>query len=157
MASHPRLAKKVFHIKSAVDISNFLLLVPNFITISEEEAIIQFLGPKLQRRRYESGHWDNVIHKYKETEIMSHEMPDVISKTVDRFSNFIRESTRSSKMKFMQPHVLDLSSDGHIGRWCLLIPARIGILSQCRLHGLSIVLQLRTTFIQSLIPLFRFV
>ena len=116
MASYPRLAKKVLHIKSAVDISNFLVLVPNFITISEEEAIIQFLGPKLQRKRYESGHWDNVIHKYKETEIMSHEMPDVVSKTIDRFSNFIRESTGSSKMKFMQPHVLDLSSDGHIGR-----------------------------------------
>ena len=120
MAQRPQLLRKVFHIRKAVDINKFLVLIPNFISIVEEEAIIQFLSPKLQRKRYESGHWDNVIHKYKETEILSKDMPDVVLKMIERFSCFIRETTGSSQMKFMSPHVLDLSSEGHIGRWCLL-------------------------------------
>lgn len=120
MALHPQLGKKVFHIRNAADISKFLVLIPNFISNVEEEAIIQFLGPKLQRKRYESGHWDNVIHKYKEAEILTDSMPEVVSKTVERLSNFIRETTGSSQMKFMSPHVLDLSSDGHIGTWHFL-------------------------------------
>ena len=120
MAQHSRVARNVRHLRNAADISKFLVLIPNFITNKEEEAIVQFLGPKLQRKRYESGHWDNVIHKYKETEIMPREMPESVSKIIERFSNFIRETTGSSQMKFMSPHVLDLSSDGHIGRWRFL-------------------------------------
>lgn len=128
MALNVQLGKRVFHIRNAVDISKFLVLIPNFISDVEEEAIIQFLGPKLQRKRYESGHWDNVIHKYKETEILSHSMPEVVSKTIERFSNFIRETTGSSQMKFMSPHVLDLSSDGHIGRWYYLATSKGSLL-----------------------------
>jgi hypothetical protein len=128
MALQSQLGKKVLHIRNAVDISKFLVLIPNFISNVEEEAIIQFLGPKLQRKRYESGHWDNVIHKYKETEILSDSMPEVVSKTVERFSNFIKETTGSSQMKFMSPHVLDLSSDGHIGTWYFLATSNRSLL-----------------------------
>lgn len=110
-----RLMGKLCHIKQPKDIDKFLIVVPNFISEFEEEAIAQFVQPKLQRKRYEGNHWDSVITKYKETEMSSLNAPEAVSRTLDRVSNFIRKATDSPGMVILPPHILDLSADGFIG------------------------------------------
>ena len=97
------------------DLKKYLLIVPNIISECEEEAIIRFVQPKLQRKRYEGDHWDSVISKYKETEMSLINVPDIVSQSIERISGVIRESTAAHDMTMMPPHVLDLSAEGFIG------------------------------------------
>ena len=110
-----RLTRKLWHIREPRDIDKFLIVVPNFISALEEEAVAQFVQPKLQRKRYEGDHWDSVITKYKETELSSQNMPEAVSRVIARVSDFIREATDSPGMNILPPHILDLSADGFIG------------------------------------------
>ena len=102
-------------VRQVDDIRKYLLIVPDAITEAEEEAIINFVQPKLQRKRYEGDHWDSVITNYKETEMSTINMPLAVSMAVNRVSQFIRNAAGSPDMIMMPPHVLDLSADGFIG------------------------------------------
>ena len=102
-------------VRQVDDIRKYLLIVPDAITEAEEEAIVNFVQPKLQRKRYEGDHWDSVITNYKETEMSTINMPLAVSTAVNRVSQFIRNAAGSPDMIMMPPHVLDLSADGFIG------------------------------------------
>jgi hypothetical protein len=110
-----RLMGNLCHIRQPKDISKFLIVVPNFISDLEEEAVAQFVQPKLQRKRYEGNHWDSVITKYKEAEMSSLSAPEAVSQILDRVGDFIRKVTDSPEMVILPPHILDLSADGFIG------------------------------------------
>ena len=111
-----QIIRGIHHVRCCSDIRKFLLIVPDIITKAEEEAIVRFVHPKLQRKRYEGNHWDNVISKYKETEMSAANMPTEVLCAVERITSLIRDATGFNQMVMMPPHVLDLSADGFIGR-----------------------------------------
>lgn len=112
------LLKRFPRIRSPSDITQFITIVPDFITTEEEEAFVHFLQPKLQRRRYEADHFDAVIQKYKETELPADHIPDnqlVLKAAMSRIFQFLRTTTNQPAMVILPPHVIDLHEEGHIG------------------------------------------
>ncbi|KAM8973015.1 alpha-ketoglutarate-dependent dioxygenase alkB homolog 7, mitochondrial [Pelodytes ibericus] len=84
-------------------------LHPDFITPTEEGALCNELEPVLRRKRYESGHWDEAIHRYRETERLhwSAECLAVLQRV--RHLAFTPEEAQLSLV-----HVLDLQKEGYI-------------------------------------------
>lgn len=96
------------------------LLITNVITQKEEKDIIAFLNPLLSRKRYEGNHWDDVITKYKETELSSRIVPINIEMVMQSLRDLIRErytqyGGQDDTLQFLPPHVIDLDQDGFIG------------------------------------------
>ncbi|KAM4676228.1 alpha-ketoglutarate-dependent dioxygenase alkB homolog 7, mitochondrial isoform 1-T2 [Discoglossus pictus] len=86
-----------------------LSLHPDFVSPAEEEALCGELEPVLRRKRYESGHWDEAIHGFRETERL-HWSPEN-SAVLQR----IREKAfPSEEAQLSLVHVLDLQKDGYI-------------------------------------------
>ena len=108
-------------ITSAVDVQQFLRVVPNFLTGDEEAAFVRAVAPKLQRQRYQGNHWDAVINKYKETELpVAEHLPEqgehaVLRAAMQRAVAYLRRVAQDPAMVVMPPHVIDLAADGHIG------------------------------------------
>lgn len=116
-AATNNIRRQLCHIRGTSDIRNFLILVPNFITVDEEKVLEKYVYPKLRRKRYEGDHWDSVISKYKETEISTIGDDHAVTKIVEGVQNFIKNIVGSSKMVLLPPHVVDLSADGCIGEY----------------------------------------
>jgi hypothetical protein len=110
------VAKGIHHLKNYRDIKKFLLIVPDIISEKEEESILEFVKPKLRRKRYEGDHWDSVITKYKETEMSSTNVPNSVNDVIKRLSDLIKDSTAQPMMQILPPHILDLAADGYIGK-----------------------------------------
>jgi len=89
-----------------------LLVRRDFISPEEHDTIAAWLQPKLARRRYESGHWDGVITRFREMQIPVSPSPDcpTLLTVLDRMKGLIPATA------IAQPHVhvLDLASDGAI-------------------------------------------
>ncbi|ODN01663.1 Alpha-ketoglutarate-dependent dioxygenase alkB 7, mitochondrial [Orchesella cincta] len=45
-----------------------MLVYPNFVSVEEEGAILKEIEPYISRLHYETSHWDDAIHHYRETE-----------------------------------------------------------------------------------------
>ncbi|CAL8120460.1 unnamed protein product [Orchesella dallaii] len=45
-----------------------MLVYPNFVSPAEETAILKEIEPYISRLHYETSHWDDAIHDYRETE-----------------------------------------------------------------------------------------
>ena len=111
-----KITRQLYHIRGISDIGKFLILVPDFITVAQENALERFVAPKLRRKRYDGDHWDSVISKYKETEISMTENDDEITRIIVHTQSFIKSSVGPSDMVLSPPHVIDLSADGCIGK-----------------------------------------
>ncbi|KAI6659084.1 alkB, alkylation repair-like protein 7 [Oopsacas minuta] len=83
-----------------------LLIRDNFITTEEENAILKEVEKKLNRMKYESSHWDDVIHGYREIQKL-HWLES---------TQFIIDRLRSLVPPPLLPHthILDLSPEGYI-------------------------------------------
>ncbi|GAB6032747.1 hypothetical protein CHUAL_011615 [Chamberlinius hualienensis] len=81
----------------------------DFISEEEEESMLKELEPYMKRLRYESSHWDDAIHGYRETEKASWNVEN--RKIIDRVRNlaFMREDKQLKHV-----HVLDISAEGYI-------------------------------------------
>lgn len=77
---------------SQVSITNWdnesAVVYPNIISESDEQNLISILETKFKRRRYEQGHWDSVIVKYREVELFDEEM-DNLKSFLEPIRNFI--------------------------------------------------------------------
>lgn len=93
-----------------------LIYIRDVITREEEELICSFLEPILKRRRYEKGHWDSVISKYKEVELISTQTPTQIRNILNRLSEQIISyyDHKPSLQMLLPPHVIDLDANGFI-------------------------------------------
>ncbi|KAG8598554.1 hypothetical protein GDO81_002655 [Engystomops pustulosus] len=90
-------------------LSSGLTLQPDFITAEEEAALCRELEPVLRKKRYESGHWDDAIHGFREVERL-HWSPDssaVIQRVRDK-------AFPPGENQLSLVHVLDLQKDGYI-------------------------------------------
>ena len=99
------------------DLNKSFHLIPNFITEQEENILIKHLDPLLSKRRYQGTHWDDVIQSYKEIILDNDLLNDhkIFSLINQRMIDFIITNKLSNNNKFQFPHVVDLSSEGHIG------------------------------------------
>ena len=94
-----------------------LVYLEEVVTAQEEGRILRYLDEAwLKRRRYEKGHWDSAISKYKEAELVG-ELPSDVASIVARV---IRELVlpqyehRPTAASMLAPHVVDLDADGFI-------------------------------------------
>ena len=76
----------------------------------------------LANSRDSSGnHWDDVIQKYREIELRNStpEIDAIFRRVQEVITNEIRVFSEDTDLKFdyLNPHVIDLASDGHIGRF----------------------------------------
>lgn len=110
-----KISKQLCHLRGITDIGKFLILVPDFITVAQENSLERFVAPKLRRKRYDGDHWDSVISKYKETEMSMTKDDDEVTKIIEDTQNFIKNTVGPSEMVLSPPHVIDLSADGFIG------------------------------------------
>lgn len=110
---------KSIHTKSIHN--NNLIYIENIITKNEEEELIKFLNPLLLKRKYESNHWDNVINKYKEIELLINIknskiiIPENVINIINNVKLIISEHTSLKNNDYLHPHVIDLDDDGNIG------------------------------------------
>ncbi|XP_012262715.1 alpha-ketoglutarate-dependent dioxygenase alkB homolog 7, mitochondrial [Athalia rosae] len=116
----------------AADLSATMQVFPDFITLEEEESLLQEIEPYMKKLRYEFSHWDDAIHGYRETEksAWNKENSSIIARV---------------QMKAFPPgasllghvHVLDLAAEGKIKphvdsvRFCGDTIAGLSLLSDC--------------------------
>ncbi|KOC64403.1 putative alpha-ketoglutarate-dependent dioxygenase ABH7 [Habropoda laboriosa] len=84
-------------------------ILPNFITIEEENSLMKEVDPYMKRLRYEEAHWDDAIHSYRETERSEWNENNV------KIINKIREKAFPKGMSQLSLiHILDLAPEGWI-------------------------------------------
>ncbi|XP_078242717.1 alpha-ketoglutarate-dependent dioxygenase alkB homolog 7, mitochondrial isoform X4 [Pogona vitticeps] len=113
-------------------------VVPGFLSEAEEALLAQEVEPHFRRRRYEDGHWDGAIHKYRETE-KSH-----WSKESHEILQRVRDAAFPPGMpQLTQVHVLDLHKSGYIKphvdsvKFCGCTIAGLSLLSSSVMHLVS--------------------
>ena len=83
-----------------------LLTKDNFVTPEEERAILGEVEKKLKRMKYESSHWDDVIHGYREIQKLNWSASTQL--IIDRLKSMVPPPL------LPHTHVLDLSPEGYI-------------------------------------------
>ncbi|XP_076230512.1 alpha-ketoglutarate-dependent dioxygenase alkB homolog 7, mitochondrial [Nomia melanderi] len=109
---------------------NTMQIIPNFISINEEQSLMEEIEPYMKRLRYEEAHWDDAIHAYRETE--RKQWNENNSKIINR----IREKAfHKDMLQLPLIHILDLAAEGWIKphvdsiRFCGEIIAGLSLLS----------------------------
>ncbi|CAG7822379.1 unnamed protein product [Allacma fusca] len=111
-------------------IAETMLLYPDFVSAEDEQSLMKELEPYLSRLHYETSHWDDAIHHYRETERSKW------NKNNEGIINRVRRLAfppNVSPLKLV--HVLDLAKNGvikpHVDsvRFCGTTIAGISLLS----------------------------
>ncbi|XP_054015902.1 alpha-ketoglutarate-dependent dioxygenase alkB homolog 7, mitochondrial [Hylaeus anthracinus] len=112
------------------ELYNTMQVIPNFVSVQEENSLIEEVDPYMKRLRYEQSHWDDAIHAYRETERKQWNENNV------KIINKIREKAfpkDTSQLTLI--HILDLAPEGWIKphvdsiRFCGDIIAGLSLLS----------------------------
>lgn len=94
-----------------------LVYLEEVVSVQEEARLCAYLDEGwLKRRRYEKGHWDSVISKYKEAELVG-DLPGDVASIVTRLMGELvlpRYDHKPTAAEMMAPHVVDLDADGFI-------------------------------------------
>lgn len=90
---------------------NGLAVIPDVITAVEEKELVDEVEGSLKRRRYMSGHWDNVIETYREVEKLQWTNPSnaqVVQRIGGIITDFLQgkdSHTKDQQIKFLPVHV----------------------------------------------------
>ncbi|KAH8245145.1 hypothetical protein KR032_005442, partial [Drosophila birchii] len=105
-------------------------VIKDFVNEPEELCLIQEIEPQLRRLPYESSHWDDAIHGYRESEQRDWSLPNRC--VLDRIS-----TTAFNGQVMPHVHILDLTEEGlikpHVDsvRFCGHTIAGLSLLSDC--------------------------
>ncbi|XP_016948267.1 alpha-ketoglutarate-dependent dioxygenase alkB homolog 7, mitochondrial [Drosophila biarmipes] len=105
-------------------------VIENFVSAEEEQVLMREIEPHISRLPYESSHWDEAIHGYREVERRKWSVEN--QAVLDRIST---EAFGGRVMPFV--HILDLAELGMIKphvdspRFCGNTIAGISLLSHC--------------------------
>lgn len=91
-----------------------LHVLENCITQDEEKYLINHLNSIFKNKRYQGNHWDDVIYKYKESQISMENIPYEIQKIFLRLIDEIQVKCNKTGTTMLAPHVIDLHKDGSI-------------------------------------------
>ena len=90
-------------------IKKSMKVLNDFVSEEEEESLIKEIEPYIKRLRYESSHWDDAIHNYRETERLKWTDDNQI--IIDR----VRQTAFPAGVAPIRTvHILDLAKDGVI-------------------------------------------
>ena len=81
-------------------------IIDNFVTAEEESILFNEVEKKLRRMKYESSHWDAVIHGYREIQKLT--WLEATQPIIQRLRSMVTPPL------LPHTHVLDLSTDGLI-------------------------------------------
>ena len=94
---------------------------PDFLSLEESQAVEEDLRKLLKRRRYEDGHWDSVITKYKEIELFDESLLSVKSQEALKSARTLLERQHLSvrdreqlPVKWLPCHAIDLHKNGEL-------------------------------------------
>ncbi|CAK9826999.1 Alpha-ketoglutarate-dependent dioxygenase alkB homolog 7, mitochondrial [Anthophora retusa] len=91
------------------ELDSTMQIFSNFITVEEENSLMQEIEPYIKRLRYEEAHWDDAIHSYRETEKSKWNESNV------KIINKIREKAFPKGISQLSLiHILDLAPEGWI-------------------------------------------
>ena len=90
-------------------IKTSMKVIDDFVSEAEEESLLKEIEPYMKRLRYESSHWDDAIHNYRETERLVWTPQN--QKVIDRVR---RTAFPEGVRPIKTVHILDLAKDGVI-------------------------------------------
>ena len=85
----------------------------DFLTADEQDALVEAIKARLKGTGYERDHWDAVIDRYREREMLSVD-DDLAAAAVERVRAFLR--SEQGVTSFLPPHCIDLAADGGVIR-----------------------------------------
>ncbi len=95
------------------DILENVSVVQEVITERESQLLVSDCEKKLKRRRYEDGHWDGVIHSFREVTAVQWSAASL--EILEKVKSLLTQSRPELDGRpFLPPHVLDLSAEGYI-------------------------------------------
>ena len=77
----------------------------DFLTVDEQDALVDAIKARLKGTGYERDHWDAVIDRYREREMLSVD-DDLAAAAVERVRAFLRRE--QGVTSFLPPHCIDL-------------------------------------------------
>lgn len=101
------------------------VVFPGFLSEEEGQSLVKEVSKRMKRRRFEDGHWDSVISKYREIELatpnevdsdtaLSHESyAQSIQRTRDLLKSYASPQL-ANQMTWLPCHAIDLSKDGSL-------------------------------------------
>lgn len=111
---------------------NSATVYPGFLTEKEGHALVKEVSRRMKRKRFEDGHWDSVISKYREIELTTPNeensrlvddalddestiLPD-FAQTILRTRNVLESyaSNQNAAVTWLPCHAIDLSKDGRL-------------------------------------------
>uniref|UniRef100_A0A1Y1KRG6 Alpha-ketoglutarate-dependent dioxygenase AlkB-like domain-containing protein n=1 Tax=Photinus pyralis TaxID=7054 RepID=A0A1Y1KRG6_PHOPY len=116
----------------ARDVATSMSVYENFLSVDEEQSILNEIEPYLKTLRYEYDHWDDAIHGYRETERLHWNDDNV--KILDRVRSL---AFPPSVTPLQYVHILDIDRKGYIKphidseRFCGDTIAGLSLLSDC--------------------------
>mmetsp|Transcript_12326 Transcript_12326/g.23580 ORF Transcript_12326/g.23580 Transcript_12326/m.23580 type:complete len:249 (-) Transcript_12326:28-774(-) len=116
-ASPSKVDHFVFADKAPAGYDGSAVVYSDVITEEEESTVLLDLKEFFKRRRYESGHWDAVIVKYKETELFNE--TDQLSPTSRNVLRRIREHLMAqghvaTDITWLPSHAIELHPEGEL-------------------------------------------
>jgi len=104
---------------------NSAVVYPGFLSEEEGQSLVKEVSKRMKRRRFEDGHWDSVISKYREIELATpHEVDNestidapqyaqTIQRTRDILKSYVSPQL-TNHMKWLPCHAIDLSKNGRL-------------------------------------------
>ena len=116
---------------AAKDYDNSAVVYPGFLSEEEGQIIVKEVSRRMKRRRFEDGHWDSVISKYREIELAtpydmrSHELlsgddidipqyAQIIQRTRNVLKTYVSSQSTDNEVEWLPCHAIDLSQDGSL-------------------------------------------
>lgn len=97
------------NVEALAIVTRSMPVIDDFVSEGEEASLIEEIEPYMKRLRYESAHWDDAIHQYRETEKLKWTPQN------EQIINRIRKTAFPPGTKQIKHvHVLDLAKEGHI-------------------------------------------
>lgn len=91
------------------EVKNSMKVINDFVSETEEKCLLKEIEPYMKRLRYESSHWDDAIHNYRETERLVWSPENQV--IIDRVR---RTAFPEGVTPIKTVHILDLAKDGVI-------------------------------------------
>lgn len=102
---------------------NSAVVYPGFLSEEEGHSLVKEVSKRLKRRRFEDGHWDSVISKYREIELAT---PDEVgsdstidspqyAQTIQRARDLLQSYVcPENPLTWLPCHAIDLSKNGSL-------------------------------------------
>ncbi|VVC27268.1 Alpha-ketoglutarate-dependent dioxygenase AlkB-like [Cinara cedri] len=125
--------KSDIHINEQKQFDSSFTIITDAVSIDEESLLVIEIEKSLKHLRYQNDHWDNAIHGYRETEIVTWKDPRNLN-IMQRLSSRVF-TDKSSTNPMQRVHILDLLNNGYVKphidsvRFCGNIIAGLSLLS----------------------------